>query len=268
MTVVHAAVLGLVQGVTEFLPISSSAHLILARAFLGWDAAQLGLSFDIACHLGTLMAIVIYFRDEAGRLARAVPRMFRARITGDARYAQLIVAGTIPVVAAGLLYTSAVEAALRIPEVTIVTLAAGAVAFLWADRVGDLSRSDDSLTFVEAILLGLAQAAALVPGVSRSGAVIVIAIVLGLRRAPAARFAFLLGIPAMVAAGAKGALELGPRGFTSEAQAIFLVGAAVSAIVGYVTIKYFIQYLSRHSLTVFAWYRLALAGIVAGWVAW
>lgn len=266
MTVVHAAVLGLVQGVTEFLPVSSSAHLILVRAFFGWDAEQLGLSFDIACHVGTLVAILIYFRRELAQILAATPRMFRRQAPGDARYAQLIVVGTLPIVVAGALYTPAVEAALRTARVTIVTLAAGAVAFLWADRVGTLSRSEESLTFGEAFLLGWAQAAALVPGVSRSGAVIVVAIFMGLRRASSARFAFLLGIPAILAAGAKGMLELGSQGLAGDARAIFVAGMVVSAVVGYLTVKYFIRYLSRHSLQAFAWYRLALASLVAIWV--
>lgn len=267
MTLIHAAVLGLVQGVTEFLPVSSSAHLILARAFLGWDAEQLGLSFDIACHLGTLAAILIYFRRELVQMAGALPSMFRRGASGDARYAQLIAVGTVPIVIAGLLYTPSVEEALRTPRVTIVTLAAGAMAFLWADRVGRLSRSDESLTFGEALVLGCAQAAALVPGVSRSGAVIVVAIFFGLRRAEAARFSFLLGVPAILAAGGKGALELASAGgMTEDAAAVFIVGMVVSAVVGYVAVKYLIQYLSRHSLRAFAWYRLGLAGLVAVWV--
>lgn len=266
MAVIHAAVLGLVQGVTEFLPVSSSAHLILVRAFFGWDSEQLGLSFDIACHLGTLGAILIYFRHELLQILAATPRMFRLQATGHARYAQLIVVGTLPIVVAGALYTPAVEEALRTARVTIVTLAAGAVAFLWADRVGALTRTDDSLTFGEVFLLGCGQAAALVPGVSRSGAVIVIGIFMGLGRASSARFAFLIGVPAILAAGAKGALELGPKGLAGDALGIFVAGMLVSAVVGYITVKYFIRYLSRHSLRAFAWYRLVLASLVAIWV--
>ena len=266
MTVIHAAVLGLVQGVTEFLPVSSSAHLILVRAVFGWDSEQLGLSFDIACHLGTLVAILIYFRHELRQILAATPRMFRLQASGDARYAQLIVVGTLPIVVAGALYTPAVEEALRAARVTIVTLAAGAVAFLWADRVGALTRTDDSLTVGEALLLGCAQAAALVPGVSRSGAVIVSGIFLGLGRASSARFAFLLGVPAILAAAAKVALDLGPHGLAGDALAIFVAGMLVSAVVGYATVTYLIQYLSRHSLRLFAWYRLVLASLVAIWV--
>lgn len=265
----QAVALGIVQGLTEFLPVSSSAHLILARALLGWDAAELGLAFDVACHVGTLGAVVAYFRADLAALAAAVPRLFRAPVwpaDGEGRRLRLIAIGTVPVLIAGALFAGAIEDVLRTPWVTVVTLTLVAVLFLVVERTGRAVRGEEAVTPAVALAIGVAQAAALVPGVSRSGATMTTGMFLGIRREAAARFSFLLGIPAILAAAAHEGLHLAEAGMGAEQAWLFLIGMGVSAAVGYLTIKYFLRYLVSHTLAPFAWYRFALAAVTAGWL--
>ena len=264
MTYLVAALLGVVQGLTEFLPISSSAHLILGRTLFGWDADQLGLAFDVACHVGTLGAVVVFFRRELADIVRAVARPFGP---GEpARLLRLIVLGTLPVVAVGLLFADAIEANLRTPGVAAVTLALGALALLAVERFGSHRLDERAITPAEAVGLGIAQAAALVPGVSRSGATIAVGMLMGLRRDHAARFSFLLGVPAILAAAGKEGLVLLSTGLDRHTIVLFVIGVVSSAVVGYLTIKYFLRYLGQHRLDVFAYYRLALAAAVLVWM--
>ncbi|MBE3099338.1 MAG: hypothetical protein IMZ44_19660, partial [Planctomycetes bacterium] len=175
--------------------------------------------------------------------------------------------GTVPVVVIGLLWSGAIERTLRTPLVAAFNLAAVALAFFAVERVGSQRRDGRSVTMGEAAVLGVAQATALVPGVSRSGATIVTAMFIGLRRDEAARFTFLLGIPAILAAAGKEGLDLVRRGLGPGELQLFAVGAVASAAVGYLTVKYFIRYLAGHSLRPFAWYRLALAaGVLVWWI--
>lgn len=262
-----AALLGVIQGLTEFLPVSSSAHLILARFFFGWEAPEFGLAFDVALHLGTLAAILLYFRQDVAAMIAALPAALSPSPDRYARLIRLIVLGTMPAVAAGLLFNDIIEARLRTPLVAAVALAVGAVLMLVAERLGTRHRDEGSLTMLEAGLIGVAQACALVPGVSRSGSTIAIAMLLGLRRESAARFTFLLAIPAILGAGGKEALELGSLQPDAALLTIFAVGAGISAVVGYVTIKYFLRFLAGHRLDVFSYYRLALAALTFVWLA-
>jgi undecaprenyl-diphosphatase len=276
---IQAALLGVVQGLTEFLPVSSSAHLILARAFFGFDGDKFGLPFDVACHVGTLIAVLIYFRGELARMVAALPRLFHpgpartGRHAGEksaagfyARLIWLLVIGTIPAIVVGLLFNDVIERRLRTPGVAAIALGVGAIGFFAAERIGEKRRDDESLTMAEAFWIGCAQAIALVPGVSRSGVTIMLALFLGLRRAEAARFIFLLAIPAIFAAAAHEAPKVLRAGMSGETAMLFFIGVATSAIVGYAAVKYFIRYLGRHSLDAFAWYRLALAGAAAVWI--
>jgi undecaprenyl-diphosphatase len=289
----QAAILGIVQGATEFLPVSSSAHLILARAAFGFDGEKFGLAFDVACHVGTLIAVLIYFREDVMRMVAAVPHLFapgalhaaserespRPGATSsasgsgapraandDARLIWLLVVGTIPAVIVGLLFNKLIEARMRTPEIAAAMLALGGVLFFVAERTGRHERSDASLTMLEAFWIGCAQAAALVPGVSRSGATITIALFLGLRRPAAARFIFLLAIPAILAAAAKEAPKMIKAGMVGDEATLFLVGVVMSAIVGYIAVKFFIEYLQKHRLDLFGWYRVALAAAAAAWL--
>lgn len=267
MTLPAAVLLGIIQGLTEFLPVSSSAHLILARLFFGWEMPpDVGLAFDVALHIGTLAAIVAFFRVELTGMLRAVPMIF-ARDPGDSgRLIRLIAVGTIPVVVVGLLFKDVIEDHLRTPGVAAATLTAGAFAMMAAERLGPRARIETTLTWSEALLIGLAQASALVPGVSRSGATIALGMFLGLRRDAAARFTFLLAIPAVVAAAGKEGLELRTLLLTGEVFVLFAVGILVSGVVGYITIKYFLKFLAGNRLNVFAYYRLALAAATLVWL--
>lgn len=263
-SLVFAALLGVVQGLSEFLPISSSAHLILARAFFGWDGEAFGLAFDVACHLGTLAAVVVFFRDDLLAMLRAVPRLFSGG--PEARRIWLIAIGTVPAVVVGLAFSELIETRLRTPAVTAWTLAIGALGLLWVERLSPRTRDERGVRPLEALAIGVAQASALVPGVSRSGATITVAMLLGLRREAAARFSFLLGVPAILAAGGKEGLDLLETGLAPGDAQLFVVGMVTSAVVGYLTIKYFLRYLAAHRLDVFAYYRLALAAAVVAWV--
>jgi undecaprenyl-diphosphatase len=273
---VQAALLGIVQGLTEFLPVSSSAHLILARAFFGYDAERFGLPFDVAVHVGTALAVLVYFRREVARLLAALPAAFaagpvRGEVAGtagpDARMVRLLAVGTVPAVIVGGLFGDLIEGRLRSPGVAAATLAIGALAFFAVERLGAHARDDRTLTVAEAFWIGCAQASALVPGVSRSGATMTVALLLGLRRADSARFVFLLGLPAILGAAVKEFPSLAGSGAASGAAEVMLVGVLSSALVGYLAIGFFIRYVVRHSLDVFAWYRLALAGSVVVWRA-
>ena len=265
MLLLEAALLGIVQGLTEFLPVSSSAHLILARVFFGWDAEQFGRAFDVACHLGTLGAILVYFRQDLLYLVRALPDVFR-RATADTRLLFLIVIGTVPLVPIGAFLSDRVDA-LRTPAVIVVTLTAVGVAMLVAERRGRQIREAEELTWTEALLMGVAQAMALVPGVSRSGATITTGLFLGLERQSAARFSFLLGVPAMLAAAAHEGKGLIGQPMDAVSIQVFAVGIVVSGLVGYATVKYFLRYVASRGLDVFAWYRIVLAAATLAWLA-
>lgn len=266
MKLLIAVLLGVVQGLTEFLPVSSSAHLILARAFFGWDAETIfGLAFDVALHVGTLVAVLAYFRDDVIAMIAAAPAALTAR-SGPGRLVRLIVIGSIPFVIVGVLWANWLEANMRTPAVIAVTLAIGGIALLAAERLGARTRDDAALGTSDALLLGSAQATALVPGMSRSGSTIAMGMFLGMTRESAARFSFLLGIPAICAAAAKEGVHLLHAGLSAADALVFGVGMITSAAVGYLTIKYFLRYLVGHRLDVFAYYRLALSAVTIIWL--
>lgn len=265
MTFLAAALLGIVQGVTEFLPVSSSAHLILAREFFGWNGEQFGLPFDVACHVGTLAALLAYFHRDLSDMLRAVPHMLKPSRSQAARLAWQLVIATVPIGMAGLFYGS-VEARLRTPAVAAAALAAGGLVLLLVERVGRRYRGVEDLHLSDALIIGIAQALALIPGVSRSGATITAAMFLGLRREAAARFAFLLGIIAIVAAASREALPVLHELHRPGSAQLFLIGVVTSGAVGYVVVKYLMRYLGHHSLDAFAYYRLELAAAAGLWL--
>jgi len=262
VTAFGAALLGIVQGLTEFLPVSSSAHLILARVLFGWDAGEFGLAFDVACHVGTLLAVLAFFRQDILAIVAAVPCAARGASDDSSRLVRSIVVGTLPIVVIGLLFADLITSRLRTPGVAAIALTVGALVMVAAERVRRPVRAETSLTSPEAFGLGLVQAVALIPGVSRSGAVLTLAMLFGIRRERAARFSFLLGIPAIMAAAAKVGLDLVAEGLPPGASGLFGVGIVTSAVVGYLTVKYFIQYLANHSLDLFAGYRFGLAACI------
>jgi undecaprenyl-diphosphatase len=261
-----AAILGVVQGLTEFLPVSSSGHVILARAFFGWDFGRFGLPFDVACHVGTMLAVLVFFRADVARLIAAAPGAVTGRDGEWERLGRLIIAGTIPIVIVGGLFADVIETRLRSPLVVAVTLTIGAIGLLLAERLGRKTRDARTLGYGESFLIGVAQATALAPGISRSGATITMAMLLDVERAAAARFVFLMSLPAVMAAAVKEALDVAEIGIAGLPVTILLVGLVTSAVVGYVTVKFFVRYLAGHSLAVFAYYRFALAAITVVWL--
>jgi undecaprenyl-diphosphatase len=263
---ISAALLGVVQGLTEFLPVSSSGHLILARAFFGWDPGRFGIAFDVACHVGTLLAVVAFFRADVAKLVAAPPGAVSGRDGEYERLGRLIIAGTIPIVIVGGLFADVIETRLRSPLVVAVTLTVGAIGLLLAERIGRKTREARSLGYVEAFLIGVAQASALAPGISRSGATLTVSMLLDVQRASAARFVFLMSLPAIVAAAAKETLDLWEVGMAAVPVTLLAVGLVTSAIVGYLTVKFFMRYLAGHSLVVFAYYRFALAAVTVVWL--
>jgi undecaprenyl-diphosphatase len=263
---VSAALLGIVQGVTEFLPVSSSGHLILARAFFGWDAGRFGLAFDAAVHVGTLIAVVVYFRREVMRLIAAAPGAVSGRDGEWERLGRLIIIGTIPIVIVGGLFGDLIEARIRTPLIVAINLVIGAVGLMWAERLLKRDREPLALGYGEALAIGIAQAAALAPGLSRSGLTLTVALFLGLRRETAARFVFLMSLPAVFAVAVKEVMDFSEVGVSGIPVTILAVGLVTSAIVGYITVKYFVRFLASHSLDVFAYYRFALAAVTFVWL--
>ena len=259
MDPVQLLVLALVQGVTEFLPISSSAHLILVPVLTDWP--DQGLAFDIAVHVGTLLAVVGYFRARVTRLLVAGVRAPFVRAPGtDGRLAWLLVLATIPVGLAGLLLQDVVETALRGPLVIGAASIGFGLLLWWSDRGGGGTRDEDSLTWRDALVIGLFQAVALIPGTSRSGITMTAGLFLRLDRAAAARFSFLLSIPVIVLSGLLQVAELIAAG-GGVAWGTLLAGTVLSALAAWACIHLFLQYIERLGMTPFVLYRVAL-GVV------
>jgi undecaprenyl-diphosphatase len=261
--ILQAALLGVVQGLTEFLPISSTAHLALVPWALGWDSPLLNsLTFDVALHMGTLVAVVLYFWSDWLRLAAGVIDAARGRPNPAARAAGLVLLGTIPAVVVGLLFQSSVETTFRSPSQIALVLVIFSLLMYGAERIATRQRGLDQLRTTDALAIGCAQAVALVPGVSRSGVTISTGLLLGLERAAAARFSFLLSTPAIAGAGLKKLLDL--RGVALEPgdPGMMLVGALAAGISGWLCIRWLLRYLARETMDVFVVYRLALAALI------
>jgi len=266
LELLQAIVLGVVQGLTEFLPVSSSGHLLLGQYFLGLDQDRFGLSFDVALHMGTLVAVVSFFWRDLLRMAFAFLRSFGHRdLTNDPdqRMAYLIIASTVPAALIGFLFEGFFEDTVRSPWVVVFNFVLIGTLFIVGEVVGKRTRRASKLRFTEAVGIGFAQAAALVPGVSRSGATITLGLFLGLRREEAARFSFLMSVPIIAGAGGLEVGEVLARGMDAAQTLLFVVGFVTSAAVGYVTIRFLLNFLTNHSLRAFAYYRFALAAVVA-----
>jgi undecaprenyl-diphosphatase len=255
MDYLYAAVLGIVQGVTELLPISSTAHLILGARLFGLDPAIFGLGFDAAIQLGTTVAVIYFFRADLGRLIRDFREPAQQRLL-----AALIIA-TIPAVIIGFGLEPHIETSFRRLEVIAAALIIGAFIFIAVERYARPYKRSEQCTWSDALIIGLAQSLALIPGVSRSGSTIVAGMLLGLDRASAARFTFLLSIPIITAAGLKKLVDVA-QGAPGGRLDLIAVGMVTAMIVGYLTIKYLLRFLAHHRLNVFAYYRLVIGGII------
>lgn len=259
MTIFQAIILGLVQGLTELLPVSSSAHLALTPYLLGWPDP--GLSFDVALHFGTLLALMWYFRSEwldMARSALVILQTRRVETEHERRLVYLIVA-TIPAGIGGLLLNDLAKTTFRSPYVIGTTLIVLGVA-LWAiDRWSVRSRSIHEVTMRDAIIVGCAQVLALVPGVSRSGSTITAGRLLHLDRPSAARFSFLMSMPITLAA----VLKEAPEALHTDGLSVpLLYGVAAAAVSSWLAITVLLRYVSKHSFGIFALYRVLLAGVV------
>jgi len=266
LELIEAVILGVVQGLTEFLPVSSSGHLLLGQYFLGLDQDRFGLSFDVALHMGTLVAVVSYFWRDLIMMAFAFLRSFGHRDLAndpDQRLAYLVIASTVPAALIGFLFEGFLEHTVRSPWAVVFNFVFVGALFLVAEAAGSRSRQASKLRFGEAVGIGLAQAAALVPGVSRSGATITLGLFLGLRREEAARFSFLMSVPIIAGAGSLELAEVIASGMSTHELALFVTGFVTSAFVGYFAVRFLLAYLTRHSLRAFAYYRFAVAAVVA-----
>lgn len=264
--VVAAIVLGFVQGITEFLPISSSGHLAILPWAFRWSSPVLNsLPFTVALHVGTLFAVLLVFWRDILSLAAAFMASIRERdvhAEPERRLAWLLILATLPAVIAGLLLEEAAATVFRSPWIIAGTLA-GVGVILWivdARHTGE--RALDSLTWRDALLIGLAQAVAIVPGVSRSGSTITMGMLLGLSRVQAARFSFLLMAPIIFGAGVWEARHLDSAALSGNGGAVFTAGFASALVVGYFCIRVFLRYLQRGRLWPLALYRIALAALV------
>ena len=271
--IVQAIVMGIVQGLTEFLPVSSSGHLILVPALLGWNDPFIdSLVFSVLLHMATLLALLIFFRADWFRLIPAWFASIRDRSLADdpdRRLAWLIAVSTVPAVIAGLALGDLAENAdFRAVGRVAVALVIGA-ALLWlGERVGSRTRSIGDLGFRGAVGIGLAQALALVPGISRSGISIAAGLVIGLDRASAARFSFLMATPITAGAGIFEIRKIVAGEATPVDLAPLLAGMAAALVAGLIAISVMLRFLRSNSTTVFIVYRLGLAAfVVVAWLA-
>lgn len=260
MTWLQIVVLAIVQGLTEFLPISSSGHLVLVPSFFGW--ADQGLAFDISVHFGSLIAVCVYFRADLLRLLGGGVQVLKGDVSSDySRIALGIAIATVPAAVAGLLFADWIESNLRSPSVVVVTLALFAVLMIAADRWGRQSREFSTVRIRDAFLIGLAQALALVPGTSRSGVTITAGLALGLKRTDAARFSFLLSVPVILLATLYKGISM-ILGSEAIAWGALAVGALISCVVAYLSIEFFMRFVNAIGLLPFVIYRLVLAGVI------
>jgi undecaprenyl-diphosphatase len=268
MNIIQSFLLGIVQGLTEFIPVSSTAHLILVPWLLGWDTkpdfATFKFVFDILVQLGTLAAVIAYFWKDLlniagavlGGLARGKP--FEAT---EARLGWLIVIATIPAVVVGLLFKDFFESLHNSPVIVAAILIATAGLLLVSEQMGRQTRRLDSITWRDAVIIGIAQSFALFPGVSRSAATISGGLIRDLDRPAAARFSFLMSIPALLAAGTVGVKDLVALPHFTTYLPPLAIGFLAAAVVGFVSIRWLLNYLAGHPMNVFAWYRIA-AGVL------
>ena len=278
MTIIQAIILGIVQGLTEFLPISSSGHLLLVPWLFNWhfllDNPDLNKTFDVALHLGTFVAVLVYFWREVGTLIAAWVRSIGRRSLADpmAKLAWLLIVSTIPAALVGVLLESFIEDRLGKPWIIAVAMILFAGVMYLIDHIAKLDRGLDGLTWFDALLIGIAQALALLPGVSRSGITMMTGLLLRLDRESAARYSFLMSIPVIGGAAAYKALEVARNGLPAGTTTPFLVGMLSAALSGLVAIWFVLAYLKRHNFNLFVLYRIVvgvavLILIVAGFRA-
>lgn len=256
----QAVFLGLLQGLTEFLPISSSAHLILTPALLNWQ--DQGIGFDLAVHVGTLLAVVLYFRRDVFGIARdGLASMAQRRIVGQGAMAFYLVIGTIPAGLAGLALLDMIDNELRSPAIIFATTLVFGLLLGVADWIPKRDRALDAIRWKDALIVGLAQAVSLVPGTSRSGITITAGLFLGLSREAASRFSFLLAIPITALAAGVKILEASMMDVAVDWTG-FLIGGVTSFVMAITAIHFFLKWLSKVGMWPYVVYRVVLAGVI------
>lgn len=259
MDLLHATTLGIIQGLTEVLPISSSAHLILVPTILKWPES--GITFDVALHLGTFIALSLYFwRDIIELISDLFSGLFNWKHQPTSRRLPFyIIAGTFPAAIVGKLYEAPIEELFRkSPTLIALFLVVFALLLAFADTNGSKKWKIEAITLKSAVIIGLAQCLALVPGVSRSGITITAALLLGFNRESAARFSFLLSLPIVAGAAIFKLGELAKTGIPANEVAPLFIGIATSAVFGYISVAFLLKMVQRSSLYPFVWYRLAV----------
>lgn len=259
MGIIEIIVLAILQGLTEFLPISSSAHLILPSQMFGWQ--DQGLAFDVAVHAGSLFAVVLYFRQEVGRMAVSWVKSFTGNHDQDSKLSWLIILATIPAGAIGYLLDDFIELNLRSATVIATTTILFGLLLWWADKHAKQLKGEYQLSLKNVIVIGLAQVLALIPGTSRSGITITAGLMVGLTRKAAARFSFLLSIPLIFAAGGYQALKLSQEVVPVDWAALGW-GTLLSFVSAYACIHYFLILVEKIGMLPFVIYRLALGGVL------
>jgi undecaprenyl-diphosphatase len=261
MDLLQAIALALMQGITEFLPVSSSAHLILLPQMMeGW--ADQGLAFDVAVHVGTLSAVLIYFRRELSEMAVDWTLSLKTRQqTMNSRLAWAVLFGTIPIGLAGLLFKDFIELNLRSPAVIALATIIFGLLLWWADAMGKRNRDEYTISILDVIVIGFTQAIALIPGVSRSGATMTAGLLLGLTREAAARFSFLLSIPVILLSGVLVTIDLIREGSPVE-WSLMIIGTVLAGVTAYLCIHFFLKLLERIGMLPFVIYRLIMGAVL------
>ncbi len=263
----EAIILGIVQGLTEFLPISSSAHLLIVGQ-LFFDGRDPGAAFTAVSQIGTEAAVIVYFAKDIGRIISKWVRALVGKVPQsdpDVRMGWMVIVGSVPIAVLGLLFEDAIDTGLRNLWITATMLAGVAIVLAVADRLAKNERTLDTLTWKHAITFGLWQALALIPGVSRSGATISGGLLMGYRREAAARYAFLLAIPAVMASGLYKLKDIGDD--TTVSWGPTILATVIAFVIGYAVIAWLLRYIETHTFTIFVVYRLILAGVLMALLA-
>jgi undecaprenyl-diphosphatase len=276
---IESIILGIVQGITEFLPVSSSAHIIVVPWLFGWG--EPGLTFNVAVHMGTLLAVLLYFRSDIAAMAMALPKGIAAgKPLADpmSRMALVILVGSIPAALIGLTLGDQIEdmfhtggnGSLSLTIIATMLILVG-LLMLIVERKMPQHREFERISWRDGIVIGVAQAIALIPGTSRSGSTITAGMILGLRKEVAARFSFLLGIPAIAGAGLLEMLDLLERGLPPDERLPFILGGGSALVVGYISIAFLLKFLQTNSVLLFTVYRCGLGVVMlvliaGGWL--
>jgi undecaprenyl-diphosphatase len=261
--IIYALILGIVQGLTEFMPISSSGHLILIPWLFKW--LYFGKTFDVALHLGTFLGVVVYYRSTLSKLFRAWALTIARKdsnVNPEGRLAWLLIVSTIPGAVAGFLFEETIEEKLSSPVIIALMLVVAGVVLFVAERAGRKRKDIVQVEMLDAVIIGISQAAALIPGVSRSGATISTGLFLGFDRKTSAEYSFLLSVPIIGGAAMYKAVRLLKTGIPFELVAPFAFGLLAAAISGYLCIKYLLRYLQNGSIYPFVYYRWAVGIVV------